>query len=331
MKKSVLILALACCSMSVSARADTDSKSKLLAKLETIEHRVLDLEKQNRELKQEIQALTDTRQRVQNAQSKSSPSSAYASMSYKSPPMPAVAAPVGRDIWTGFYWGASAGGGVTRSQISTAEAYQASSFGETISMFGNASGSGAGALIDLYGGWNWRVKQDLLLGVQAEATLSNLSFGGAGQTTYLYGPPPIVGSAVGTFNPLVNSDWIVSILGRAGLLLDDKTLVYAIGGWTLADFQTRNLEDNSFYQTPQSFHASGWTAGAGLERKIDARWSARAEYRYTDFGTASLPGFYNFTAEVSGTSSSQSFARQAQFHQTMQVGRIGVAYGFLPD
>ena len=247
-------------------------------------------------------------------------------MGYKSSPKLATAPPVERDIWTGFYWGASAGGGVTGSQIGTTEVYQ-SSFSQ-LSMVGNASGSGTGALIDLYGGWNWRVKPNLLLGVQAEATLSNLSFSGAGQMRYLYG---IVGSAVGTFNPLVNSDWMVSFLGRAGLLLDDKALVYAIGGWTLADFQTRNLEDNSFYQTPQSFRASGWTAGGGFERKIDAHWSARAEYRYTDFRTANLPGFYNFTADFNGTPSEQSFARQAQFRQTMHVGRVGVAYGFFPE
>lgn len=197
-------------------------------------------------------------------------------------------------------------------------------------MFGSATGSGAGALMDLYGGWNWHVSPNLLVGIQAEATLSNLSFSGAGQMRYLYGPP-IVGSAVGTFNPLVNSDWMVSILGRVGLVLGDKTLLYAIGGWTLADFQTRNLEDNSFYQTPQSFRASGWTAGGGIERKLDAHWSARAEYRYTDFGTASLPGYYNWTADINGTPQVQSFARQAQFRQTMHVGRVGVAYGFFPE
>jgi outer membrane immunogenic protein len=32
----------------------------------------------------------------------------------------------------------------------------------------------------------------------------------------------------------------------------------------------------------------GWTVGAGLELAMDENWFGRAEYRYSDFGTADM-------------------------------------------
>lgn len=46
----------------------------------------------------------------------------------------------------------------------------------------------------------------------------------------------------------------------------------------------------------------GWTVGAGIEYAFTGNWSARAEYRYTDFGNASGRVFALFPAEFQRTS-----------------------------
>ena len=71
-------------------------------------------------------------------------------------------------------------------------------------------------------------------------------------------------------------------------------MVYVIGGWTGAHFEARNVTDNAFYQPSETFWANGWTAGAGVERKLSSNWSVRAEYRYTDFGTVRTNDAYAF-------------------------------------
>ena len=60
----------------------------------------------------------------------------------------------------------------------------------------------------------------------------------------------------------------------------------------------------------------GWTLGAGVEYALSNNWTARAEYRYTDFGTKTdtlaltYPGFH------------------AKNHYTDQAVRLGLSYKF---
>jgi len=122
---------------------------------------------------------------------------------------------------------------------------------------------------------------------------------------------------------------MTSALLRAGILLNEQTLVYGIGGWTLAQFEARNVTDNPFFQPVETLLANGWTAGAGIERKLDSNWSVRAEYRYTSFGSTRTNDHFNFqfVGAVAGT---QTYQRQSIYDQSMQSGRIGFAYNFNP-
>jgi outer membrane immunogenic protein len=115
---------------------------------------------------------------------------------------------------------------------------------------------------------------------------------------------------------------------RAGVLLNEQTLVYGTGGWTIAQFEVRNVTENPFFQPVETFLANGWTAGVGIERKLDSNWSIRAEYRYTKFGTTTVSDHYSFQGLSGGAGNSQTDQRQTQFDQSMQAGRIGVAYSF---
>jgi len=101
----------------------------------------------------------------------------------------------------------------------------------------------------------------------------------------------IEGSGVSGRGPLgahVGQDVRGSARGRIGLAVD-KAHVYATGGLAVADVSYSN---GPATLTPGQGRAStakaGWTVGGGAEMAITGNWFGRAEYRYSDFGTASL-------------------------------------------
>ena len=317
--------------------AEPSSADLVLQKIAALEARVAALEVKNREYKRDAD---EARTQAKLANEKLSkvggavPNNVASALAYKASP---TDHPVLVD-WTGAYWGASAGGAVTRSSVISTErdiqAFPANPPPFTVNGFdalGNSSASaGFGGLIDLFAGWNVRISR-AVVGAQLEATAANLNFSSSGQKAYTYfvatGPTGL--TAVGDFRPQVASRWMTSVLLRAGFLLDDNTLLYGIGGWTGSQFEARNVTDNPFYQPVETFWANGWTAGAGIERKLDSSWSVRAEYRYTDFGTSKTNDRFLFTSgpPASGTQTSD---RQTHYSQSMQAGRIGFAYAFNP-
>lgn len=70
----------------------------------------------------------------------------------------------------------------------------------------------------------------------------------------------------------------LDLTGRAGYLLDPATLAYVRGGYTNARVET----NASSLVSPESDYRDSWTLGAGIERKILKKISARLEYRYSD-------------------------------------------------
>jgi outer membrane immunogenic protein len=110
------------------------------------------------------------------------------------------------------------------------------------------------------------------------------------------------------------SRWQASLRGRLGVAWG-PTLLYATGGVAFAD-----LHHIYFVGTGpgESFNGTqtGWTLGAGLEYAFSPAWSARVEYRYTDFGRltdASLIAAPGFT-----------YRNRDDFHTV----RLGVSYRF---
>jgi outer membrane immunogenic protein len=319
-----------------SATAEPSSADLVLQKIAALEARVAALEVKNREYKRDADKARTQAKLANEKLSKiggAVPSGVASAMAYKAIPND-HSVPVS---WTGAYWGASAGGAATRSSVISAER-NTQAFATNPPPFsvngldglGNTSGSnGFGGLVDLFAGWNIQISR-AVVGAQLEATASDLNFSSSGSKMYTYfnAIGPTGQTAVGDFRPQVASRWMASALLRAGVLLDDNTLVYGIGGWTGSRFEARNVTDNPFYQPVETFWANGWTAGAGIERKLDPNWSVRAEYRYTDFGTSRTNDHFLFTSgPPSGTQTSD---RQTSYSQSMQAGRIGFAYAFNP-
>jgi opacity protein-like surface antigen len=123
---------------------------------------------------------------------------------------------------------------------------------------------------------------------------------------------------------------IESALARVGGLMDPSTLVYAIGGLTVAQFDYQNLTDNLFYQPGDRFWASGLSVGGGLERKIDQNWSVRAEYRYTHFRDVNVSNNFFWPSSSSGAVNlTQANAIQTRFenqmHSAVSASHINLA------
>lgn len=82
-----------------------------------------------------------------------------------------------------------------------------------------------------------------------------------------------------------NIDLLYSVRGRAGLSsTDNRWLFYATGGaaWADADYSSPGFGGHS------DTHF-GWVAGAGIERALSQRLTARVEYLYYDFDSVSAP------------------------------------------
>ena len=77
---------------------------------------------------------------------------------------------------------------------------------------------------------------------------------------------------------------VVHALAMLGPLLDPQGLLYVRGGYRNARFTIDNATGNDV-----SENRDGWTIGAGYERYLTDKVSARVEYNYTGLGSDALP------------------------------------------
>lgn len=329
MGKSAIALIAASSFGASIANAGPLESSAALEKLAALEARVANLESKNQEYKRQLDQARSQLRGEPGRQTRQ----ANAALVVKGPipnSSPALAV-----SWTGPFWGASAGGAATRaSTISvgrTTQSFAANPPPFDLTGFNSSDVSGrtsnGGGFIDLFAGWDVQLSR-FVIGGQLEATAADLNFSstGARNLTYFNSAGPTGATATGDYRPQVSTRWMASALLRAGVLLDESTLLYGLGGWTFAEFEARNLTDNPFYQPNESFWASGPTGGVGIERRLDSNWRVRAEYRYTKFETARTQDQFNW----SGLGATQTYSRATQFDQSMQSARLGFAYAFNP-
>lgn len=119
-----------------------------------------------------------------------------------------------------------------------------------------------------YAGYNHRLTDRFLIG--AEAGFS-ANFDDDIRT--------VSGGSALTIDPRYSFD----LTARAGYLVDDKTLVYARGGYANTRVRTSLAAVGGFQR--ESDAIDGWLVGGGVERAITERISTRLEYRYADFGS----------------------------------------------
>jgi outer membrane immunogenic protein len=139
-----------------------------------------------------------------------------------------------------------------------------------------------GAGIGFNIGNNWILNDRFLLGVEANYKKNN-----ARDTVFQYRVSDGLlcenDGADCTFKTKL--DQSLSLIGKAGYLLNEKTVIYGLGGYTTAKLE-RRLYDGWDQMRWMEYNKwqNGWTLGAGLEYVFLKSLSLKAEYRFTDLG-----------------------------------------------
>ncbi len=181
--------------------------------------------------------------------------------------------------WEGFYLGGHLGYAWGKSDWSALGASGSMSLARTIDTFAEAGSFFEG----IQGGYNYMLPNRIVIGVEADTSFPafpNLSgFGIGGQTALT---PPAFGTEFYTDNVLAFG----TVRGRIGYA-PGNWLLYATGGfaWSRDQLGLTQLASGAVGY-PQAWRF-GWAAGAGVETPIAPHWTARLEYLFTGFGSAS--------------------------------------------
>lgn len=107
-------------------------------------------------------------------------------------------------------------------------------------------------------GYNWQISRNWVVGVEGDSSWGSISQNAGGIN--------------------VEIDTMGTVRGRLGYAMNN-VLFYGTGGlaWAHADSTTNGAVRDQFYL--------GWAAGGGIEYAFNARWSAKVEYLYSEFGT----------------------------------------------
>ena len=252
--------------------------------------------------------------------------------------------------FTGLYGGVSVGlmSMQAKAATTTNEAFGftetipgiAATDAESLNLASNTSGRHAGAVADVLVGYNVALAPKFIAGVQFERSLAHGAVLGAGsfaQTfsdVFVLTPPggaagteTTTGTASGTRFLDVQSRWMMSALLRAGVLVDPRDFVYAIGGWTYGGFTT-----GVFTTGLHPFNLNGPTVGIGIEREVVPTWTLRAEYRYTHFLPRDVSAAQRTTElQNAGTAAinvTDVFTETDRISVDMHAVRIGIAHYF---
>ncbi|KKC37915.1 hypothetical protein WH87_09635 [Devosia epidermidihirudinis] len=180
--------------------------------------------------------------------------------------------------WSGAYAGAFLGYGWGASDFTDVDGYNLG--GE---VFGVNS---RGALAGLTLGYNAQ-HGAFVLGVEGEVSYLGLD-----------GTTPQPDSPIDTLAS-INGGLYASLAGRLGVTAD-KALIYAKAGLALTGAKGR-VDDNcdvgacggGLINATTGGLLVGYTLGAGVEYAFSEQWSAKLEYSYLNFGSATASGVYN--------------------------------------
>lgn len=196
--------------------------------------------------------------------------------------------------WTGFYAGAGFGAGGSLRRATGNPGGGAATL--------NVDGLGGdGILASVYGGADYQVLPRAVVGLLAEGTWSSM----AGS---------ISASLPGAnANVTTRADLGLALLARGGVLVTPSSLLYAMGGYAGQNFHTTGTASagGAFTSFARDDWFNGWTVGGGFETQLRGGWSAKLEYRFSQFEQKFISGGPNFTI--------------APF---LHTARLGLAYRF---
>jgi outer membrane immunogenic protein len=202
---------------------------------------------------------------------------------FEEPPPPVVS-------WTGFYLSAGLGGSYMFTDLDGGVgAYDGA---DELAFVGAAGNAGAANFFGTVGlGYDFQMAPKWLFGVLADydfASSQDASVSGGGAILNE------LGAAAVTLSSEMGDTW--SVGARLGYLVNQRTLVYAMGGYSEAEFSLSGSVEGSLIGNPfgpysvgsgQSWR-QGYFVGGGLETMLAENLSAKLEYRYAQYDGGSF-------------------------------------------
>lgn len=177
--------------------------------------------------------------------------------------------------WTGGYIGVNLGGVITSSPAVNDLAPLG---GGAVVLHIPGHLSSAGVIGGAQIGYNWQFAPNWVFGLEADIQ-------GSGQKD---GTSATLPTAGGLFSMSLESrlNYFGTARARLGLLATPSLLLYATGGlgWGNTEFNMTSTLAGASSSASFTHTNIGWTVGGGVEGKISANWSAKAEYLYLDLG-----------------------------------------------
>jgi outer membrane immunogenic protein len=230
--------------------------------------------------------------------------------------------------WTGAYIGLNAGYGWGDSEVATTTlappvSYFATTSTPAIALAGaqtiKPNGFTGGGQI----GYNWQASSSTVLGLEADFEYFGLKGSSTSGAVY-----PCCAPTAFTINQNVKTDWLATFRARLGYLVTPSALIYVTGGGAVTDVKGTFAFTDTFATANESASFSstklGWTVGGGVEWTLWSGWSAKAEYLFVSFPSASVTS--NNLTIVNGTIAipNQTFTHKADLDAS--IARFGLNY-----
>jgi outer membrane immunogenic protein len=183
---------------------------------------------------------------------------------FKAPPAP---------IWSGWYVGAGAGYGSTSTRDDYYEYRRAGVFSSSLE-----SQSANGGLVRLLGGVDRQITDRFVLGGFADVDWTNINLQFQQSSGGLNNDP---------IDDELTLEWQWSVGARAGYLFTPATMLYVLGGFTQAHFNSDGWYDiynagNVLPGEPDTTY-NGYVVGFGIETMLGHGIFLRGEMRYSEF------------------------------------------------
>jgi outer membrane immunogenic protein len=210
---------------------------------------------------------------------------------YEEPPPPVVS-------WTGFYVSGGLGGSYMFTDLEGAAGAFAAGDDPLIDppvvAVGTSGDVGAANFFGTVGlGYDFQMAPKWLFGVLADydfASSQDASVSGGGAISLGQG---VDGAAGVTVSSEMGDTW--SVGARLGYLINPRTLVYALGGYSEAEFSLGGTvtvsgipNDGPYSVSSGKSWRQGYFVGGGLESMLAENLSAKLEYRYAQYDGGSF-------------------------------------------
>jgi len=231
---------------------------------------------------------------------------------------------------TGFYAGVHGAAGLALER-GTTTALDGSTDATTASE--SADLDMASGLFGVQGGYTWQVGGGFVLGVEGDwsktwmngrqkavSTEGTLATAGSTQALTYYG-----------------IDWVSTLRGQVGYLVDDGLMIYGTGGVAFArETQSREQYRRQYSYSNDTIIGSveqeeqtrvGFTVGAGAELALDDNWSINTSYSYSHFGDTDF-AFDNARSGADTASYDAVNGRNASNSLDLHAVKVGLNYRF---